>query len=392
MPYPPNDGGAIAMFSMLNGLQNNKGVELSLVSLNTKKHRVEINNLPDIFKRIEYTLYFNLNTNISILGIITNLFSSKPYHISRFYNKKFEKELHNFIEKVNPNIIQCEGLAMAVYSKKIKEVFPRTKIILRAHNVEYKIWERLADQLKGIRKYYLREQVKRLKKFELSILNSIDALIPISEIDSDFFKNNGFNKPLMSSPTGLNLQKYGAGYQLPIHINSVFSIGSLDWMPNQEGIRWFLDKVWTLVYENNKSAKFYVAGKNMPDWIESYSSESVIVLGEVPDSVAFMKNYGIMIVPLFSGSGIRIKIIEGMAAAKAIVSTTIGAEGIEYDNKTNIMIANNEQDFANAILQLLSNNTIAENLAINAYKNAKLHYDQDTLTTKIVDFYSKLLI
>lgn len=391
IPYPPKDGGAIAMLSMLEGLSSNPAIDLSLASLNTQKHYVNVDKLPDVFSNISKTLYFNINTNITPFGLIANLLSTKSYHISRFYNVEFEKQLIKFIQDINPEIIQFECLAITIYSTKIKLLFPEIKLVYRAHNIEFKIWERLSTQVGVLKKLYLKVQTNRLKKFEINILQSFDAIVPISQIDGVFFIDNGFRNHILTSPTGLKVLNYSDGYSSPKEKNTVFHIGSLDWMPNQEGLRWFITKVWPIVEINNREAIFIIAGKNIPAWIYSFQKESIQVVGEVESSTSFMKDNHVMIVPLFSGSGIRIKILEGMATAKAIVSTSIGAEGIIYENNHNILIADTEQEFANHILKLLSDEKLAENIVRNAYANALINYNQEQITNKIVDFYAQLV-
>ncbi len=116
---------------------------------------------------------------------------------------------------------------------------------------------------------------------------------------------------------------------------SVFHLGSLDWMPNQEGVKWFVESVWPLVLAEQPKATFHIAGRDIPDWVNAYHGKNnVFVAGEVNNAADFMNSKEIMIVPLKSGSGMRVKIIEGFAAHKAIVSTTVGAEGINYENGT----------------------------------------------------------
>ena len=128
-------------------------------------------------------------------------------------------------------------------------------------------------------------------------------------------------------------------------VPSLFSIGSMNWMPNEEGIRWFLEQSWPEIHRQYPDLKYYLAGRAMPEWMRTLNMPNVEVLGEVEDAQAFIRSKSIMIVPLFSGSGIRIKIIEGMAAARTIISTSLGAEGIHYTNGENILIANAPCEF-----------------------------------------------
>ena len=158
-------------------------------------------------------------------------------------------------------------------------------------------------------------------------------------------------------------------------------------MPNQDSIIWFKDKVWPIITKANPQLKFYIAGKDTSESFLKWNYENIIVLGEVDSAIDFINSKSIMIVPLQSGSGMRLKVVEGMALKKAIVSTSIGAEGIEYTNKENILIADTPEDFANGILNLLINDAFRQKIEINARKLIELNYNQDKLVENLCLFY-----
>ncbi|MGE5425268.1 MAG: glycosyltransferase family 4 protein, partial [Syntrophothermus sp.] len=185
----------------------------------------------------------------------------------------------------------------------------------------------------------------------------------------------------------IDLEKFPPGdehFEFP----SLFSIGAMDWMPNSEGIRWFLDEVWPLIHEKFPDLPYYIAGRHMPDWLTRCRRANVKVVGEVECARDFMHSKAIMIVPLLSGSGIRIKIIEGMAAGKCIVSTSIGAEGIHYEDGKNIKIADSPEAFADAVSVLMDKESCLK-MGREARKLIENEYRSDQIIAKLTSFYQK---
>lgn len=364
------------------------GHKVTLLALNTNKHYFDVNKLPDDVKKMAEIKAVNINTDVTPGGAIASLIKGNSYNISRFYSNDFEKELIKTLQGQEFDVIQLEGLHISIYLDTIRK-YSKAPVVMRAHNVEYVIWERLAQTEKNpVKKWYLGILAKRLKNYELKVMNKLDAIIPITENDADIFKKEGCKVPLFVSPTGLNLEDY------PLQLNktewpSLFHLGALDWMPNQQAVKWFLDEIWPELYQKFPQLKFYLAGRHMPQWLSDLKQEGVVVVGEVESAVDFMNSKSIMVVPLQSGSGMRIKIIEGMALAKTIVSTSIGAEGIEYTNGHDIIIANDKSSFIKHISYCLENRAYAEQTGINARHLIEEKYTNLKLVEKLLEFYKK---
>jgi glycosyltransferase involved in cell wall biosynthesis len=389
-PYPANDGSSIAIYNMAKGLIENN-VELYLLTINTKKHFKADENIPDDFKiKSNYISIFR-NTNTTVSGAFLNLFSNQSYFVSRFYFSDFDQRLEALLKNNEFDIIQIEGLFMGVYLKTIKK-FSSAKIILRAHNIEHFIWERhILNETNIFKKFYLSLQNKKLKQFELKIISAIDAIVPITEFDGIAFKNLGFNKSIFPCITGVDVNHYQKSENLPVKAKTIFYFGSMDWLPNQEAVNWFLDNCWDEVHKAVPEAKFIIAGRGMPLGLKYLSKSNVLIIENVKDGKAFFQQNQVMIVPLLSGSGLRIKIIEGMAYGKAIVSTTVGAEGIHYTNNENILIADQPSDFSKAVIKLLNDREMRTNLEKNASALAHSEFDNLKVVANLVEFYKELV-
>lgn len=386
VPYPPKDGGSIAVFNLSKGFAQN-GISVKLLCFNTKKHYVnlneEIKTLPEI--SIETV---DINTDLKISGALKNLFFSKlPYNAQRFISEEFSNKLAQTLKNETFDIIQIEGLYMMPYVQTIRKL-TKTPIAYRAHNIEHEIWENtLKNEKNTLKKYYLKIISKRLKKFETSYLNKYDFLIPITKRDNQIFTNLGNHKPSHVTPTGINISEYTHNIS-PANELSLFYLGALDWAPNQEGLIWFLEKIWPEIKNIDPNISFTIAGRNAPKNLEKYFlSQNINYCGETENALKFIQKHSIMIVPLLSGGGMRIKILEGMAAKKLIITTSKGAEGINAENFKHIIIADNPDEFAAAIKTVTQNKSIIKEISFAAHKYISENFDNFALSKSLIDFY-----
>jgi glycosyltransferase involved in cell wall biosynthesis len=262
-------------------------------------------------------------------------------------------------------------------------------MVYRAHNIEFEIWERAAKLSRGLKKIYLQNLSKRIKRFETGLLNSYDLLVPITDRDGNILDSLGNIKDKQVSPTGIDSSIVTPDTS-SLEFPSLFHIGSLDWAPNQEGLLWFIKNCWTKIHNKYPDLRFYIAGRNAPRWlIDKLNVEGVFFEGEVNDAYQFMNSKAIMIVPLFSGSGMRIKIIEGMALGKSIVSTSIGAEGINVSDGANILMANEATGFIKAVSNLLEDRDCFERIGGNAGLFIQQNFDNLVLSKRLIGFYKQ---
>lgn len=389
-PYPANDGSSIAIYNMAYGFIENN-VDLYLLTINTKKHFKPDADVPSNFKlKSNYTSIYK-DTDTTPLGAVLNLFSNQSYFVSRFYFKDFETQLIKTLQNNQFDIVQLEGLFMGVYIDIIKK-YSNAKVILRAHNVEHLIWERhLKNESNPFKKWYLGLQTKRLKQFEIETFNKVDAIVSITNFDKAEFEKLKCGKPIYTCITGVNVSDYQQKISEVIKPNTVFYFASMDWLPNQEAVKWFLDNCWETINREVPDAKFIIAGRGMPNSLKQLNKPNVVIIENVTNGKLFYQQHQLMVVPLLSGSGLRIKIIEGMAYGKAIVSTSVGAEGIHYTNNENIIIADTANDFSKKVIELLKNKSLQESLQIKATELAYNKFDNVKVVAELVNYYNEML-
>ncbi len=387
-PFPPLEGGSIAMNAITQGLLN-KGHNVKVLAISSFKNLAQPELYPEWYlKATQFESVF-IDLKINPLHAFLNLFSSKSYHVQRFVSKDFENKLIEILQQNAYDIIQLETLFITPYISAIRK-YSNAKIVLRSHNVEHLIWERISKETKNpFKKCYLKHLTTTLKNYELSALNQYDGIATITKNDADFFQQSGCYKAMTDIPFGIDVKKYILEHQT--ETVGLFHIGAMNWMPNQQGIKWFLDNVWHLIHNELPDLKFYLAGRSMPQWLLNSTYPNVKILGEVENAISFIQSKAIMIVPLFSGSGIRIKIVEAMAMGKVVITTSVGAEGINYTNNENIIIANSIDDFKNAVVEIICNKEKQALIAQNARKLIEKEHNNNVIIDKLIAFYEQIL-
>jgi glycosyltransferase involved in cell wall biosynthesis len=259
---------------------------------------------------------------------------------------------------------------------------------MRAHNVESLIWERMAaNESAALKKWYIQLQAGRLKQYEIAQLNLYDAIVPITNEDRQILVNMGATVPMFTSPAGIDLERF-EGYDNPVEQNTIGFIGGLDWLPNQEGLQWLIKEVWPEVHGRQPQLQLHIAGRNAPGWLQTLQLPGIKVVGEVEDALDFISRRQLMVVPLFSGSGMRIKIIEAMAMEKAVISTTIGAEGILYTAGDDILIANTKEEYIDTILKCIDQPAISAAIGKKARQLIESRYDNLKFAAALAQFYT----
>ena len=385
VPYPPNDGGRIAMHNMQKSWWSND-IEVKVLTFNTIKHPVQLDQLPsDYLQKTKIEGVF-LDNSVKFLDALKALLKGESYNVKRFISSEFTDKLQSVLEHNTFDVVQLESLYMAPYIETIRQ-FSKAKIVFRPHNIEYKIWERLfKNQNNPVKNGYLRILTKQLKNYEQSILNKVDLLLPLTCDDTALLTKMGCLKPIMVLPIGIDTSEYPL--LIPPNNHVVFHLGAMDWMPNHEGVKWFLKRVWPLVEQKNNKAELRLAGKGMPSEILKLKRNNIKVEEWVDDVSGYFEAGQIMIVPILSGSGMRVKIIEGMAMGKAIVTTSIGLEGILAADRREVLIANESAEFAYRILELLDQPELVKSLGIAARRLVEERYELHFLGKKWKEFIS----
>ena len=392
-PWPTKEGGPIAMNAMIRGLLQ-AGYTLKILALNTNKYNVLPASVPLEFSEKTHLSLVYTDLSFQPFTAIKSVLTGQSYHIQRFITPQIEAALIEILSNETFDIIQFESIFLTPYISLIQK-HSKAKLVLRSHNIEHHIWHKLANYTTNpFRKIMLRHLATTLEKYERSILDQLDGIMTITTKDENRFKILGFKSILSTIPLSIEVRVDNTSSPAVVSVpkqTSLFHIGSMNWIPNQDGIRWFLHECWPLIHNSFPSLKLVLAGREMPMWLKRTIMTGVDIQAEVENSTDFILENGIMVVPLFAGSGVRVKILEAMSLRRPVISTTQGAEGIEYTDGSSILIANTPEEFLIAITKCLTDSKLVDTLTENALKIVQTIHQPDQISKLTDDFYKQLI-
>lgn len=385
IPFPPKDGGTIAMYNLARGLAD-EGHKVDILAMETLKHPAE-ENLEGMHSDITLGHVF-VDTTVKVHQLLLDFLGGGiPYIAKRFVSQEYENELIRMLSENEYDLVQLEGLYLAPYISIIR-ANSNAKIALRSHNIENEIWKRLyLNEKFNLKRYYFKKLARRVLRFEKRVLNQYDFIIPITYRDAAEYQKLGNTQPSKVIQTGIPSKEIADN--LTVRTNrKLYFLGSLDWLPNQEGVLWFIKNVWPMIWHSNTNLEFHIAGRNAPDWFSKMVDKPGVVFhGEVKSAKDFVEDYDIMIVPLLSGGGMRVKIVEAMAQGKIIITTPIGAEGLDIIPNYHAIVAESPEDFGTGVGILLQNTDFFIKLGENSLRFIRNNYTNRALARELAAFY-----
>ncbi len=385
---PLHDGGTVATAKCLSGLAA-AGAEVTLLAMRTGKHRPAAEGeQPPPYLRACHTV--DIDTTIKPSALLANLlFSRKPYDLQRFISPRYVEALTRLIRENSFDLVHCEGLPFALYAGMIRNL-TGAPLVLRAHNLEHRIRYMMAATASSpARRAYLRILARRLRVLEEKAGSLFDAIVPISQPDRQWFADVTHNIPIFLSETGMDSAAVMAEPDGPPL--RVGFIGAMNWGPNLDGLRWLIREVWPDVIKRIPEASLHLAGQGI-DTIagEMPGGQAIHIAGEPEDALRFMASCHLIVIPLFAGSGLRIRIIEAMSIGRPVVATPAAAEGAAACDGRELTVAADAGSFSNAIIRYLTSRQMRAAAAAHAVQLVRERYDNRKLTGELLRFYQGL--
>lgn len=385
VPVPPTFGGALRVYHILNHLYKTYD-DLYIAGFNRKG---EIKLLRDEFPITDDHLLFEEKerSGWSRLAQLSSFFSVHSYWYEFISSKSFQKNLDEFLEKENFDIILTEFASMGVFDLKTDAV-----TVLDAHNVEYDNFRRMSNlKWSFLRKLFYSSEFKKVKSEEIEIFNRYDAVFATSERDKNIIQGHAGDTKHFVIPNGVDTKFFKKDDQVEEEQYSMVFTGAMGYLPNQDGIMFFLDEIFPLIKKEIPEAKIYVVGSRPPEMLQKYASDDVTITGFVEDVRPYIDRSSVYVVPLNMGSGTRLKVLEAMSMKKPIVSTSIGCEGIEIRDAENILVRDQPQEFADAVIELMKNKKLANDLMKEGYELVKNKYEWSVICKGIDKAFTELL-
>ncbi len=375
------------MFGITLGLLHN-GHTVKVLSLSTPKHPFSPDELPrEIMERTRMEGIY-VDTSLNIVDAFTDLVTADNYNVSRFFSPDMDIRLIRLLSREKFDVVILESLFMTPYIATIRR-YTKARVILRSHNLEHVIQERIAHgETNPFKKPYRRFLAKQLKQYEVAVLQRVDGVAAITPGDAEHLMSYGGRTPVVTIPFGVDCASYTSSG--PTGTPVFFHLGSMDWLPNEEGIRWLVSKVWPLVTRTHPTAQLHLAGNKMSQDLIDLKMPGLSVMGRVESAEDYMAGRHVMVVPLFSAGGMRVKIIEGMAMGKCVISTTMGAEGIACTSGHDILLADTPEAMAHHIGAIIDDPQIAVRIGQHARELVMAHYSNDIIVRDLIAFFDSL--
>jgi len=277
--------------------------------------------------------------------------SAAPYAVTKFTDPKVVQTLREWLPAGRFDVAGCDFLSASLN-------FPAQlplPCVLFQHNVESSLWARMAKaETNPVRKISYKIEADKMARYERETLRRFHHIIAVSETDKQQMLAMDPTCSISVVPTGVDTEKYQVFPSASGNPPRIVFTGSMDWEPNIDAMEWFCREIWPTIVRQFPQAKFQIVGRNPHGRVKQLASSTVEVTGTVPSVADYLRDAAVVIVPLRIGGGTRLKIFEAMAMGKALVSTTIGAEGLDVTSGENCILADDPSSFGDSILTLLS--------------------------------------
>lgn len=374
--YPIVDGGCKAMAQFLECLLK-LPLTIDHICVSTHKHPFSEEAYPERIKSLISVEHVRIATEVKPQEVIKHLFNRKSYNVSRFDSPLLHEKITYQLKQQEYTHVILDSLYVCPYTETIRNN-SKARVIVRTHNVEHLIWKQLATHQKGrFRKWYMQRLAEDLKRYETNALNKADLILPITRDDSEKFVKLGINKPMLPIPVAVPVPENTADHSK----NSICFIGSMNWTPNVEAVKILRTSIYPKLKAKFPDLQFHLAGSFMEDQFPSDPTDNFENHGFVEDSNTFLRDRGILVLPLLSGSGVKIKVLEAMALGTPVVTTSVGAMGIEGTDA--ILVADKEDLMIEKITELINSQEKRKSLGNNARNTIIEHYSTGSISQKI---------
>lgn len=387
IPYPPTEGHQIRTYHLLRRLAGEYNVHL-LSFCRTDEEPQNAEHLRSFCKSVKL---FDIPLQRSKLRLVWELLTSPvkkiPFVVTRYRSKELSSELGQLVSRLNPSLLHLDMLPLADYRNQAG----KSPIVINNHNVESLLLKRRATATGNIlEKIFFWIQARKLSIFERNACNDVNKVLVCSAQDKKVLQILAPKANIVVIPNGVDSQ-YFVNQSDKVDTNQLVFVGGMGWYPNKDGIDYFCKEILPLVREHNPNIKLVVVGKTNGVKKNRIHQDEAEYVGFVEDFRPVVAEAGIYIIPLRVGSGTRLKALEAMSMSKAIVSTSIGIEGIEVESGNHLIIADSPTEMADAIIQLISDKERIKELGKSCRKLVEERYDWGPIGDRLVSLYQDML-
>ena len=389
IPAPPSDGGAVYVYYLSKHLAK-LGHEVVMASFVSNKHEQD----KEWMQR--YVQLYEIDGGFKPYGlgaVIKSTLARKPITIHHRMDKKRMGQLLKKVADEYRNtfdVIFLEGIHTAEFLELTKKYFPGVTILLRQSNVEYLLLRRNGEISKNfaLKQFYF-DQARLMRGYEKEKMAKVDAVTAITSVDREYYLKDIPDLECYVSNAGTEIPQLDE--DMSRNPKEILSISNWRWSPNFEGLKWFLREVYPDLIERIPDLTYNIIGAGLnTEFKQQFGQRGINFLGFVDDLEPYRQSAATLIAPLFSGSGMKLKIVEALASGLPVITTAIGAEGINLDDNTNYLHAENKSEFIEQIEKVISDDTLRDQISRNARKLAIDEYSWDKKAQEMVEIVKQV--
>ena len=386
VPFPLTDGGRIRVFNLLKQIAVKN--EVTLLALETQTTDADgVAELQQLGIQVHLVPNAPTLPRVSFGTLVKAFLKRQPITVARYDIPAYRQKFRELIATQTFDLVHYEMFHIAQFHTETD--LPG---VLSQQNVDSAIWRRLCSETANpLYKFAYWTQQLAFQRYERVLSPKFDAVTCTSDIDAAVFQQHCTENAIEIIPNGVDITHYRPDFttEAPAHL---IYIGSMDWYPNEDAVAFFADEVLPRIQERVPDVAFSIVGGNPSARVQKLAErDGIIVTGRVPEIKPYFAEATVFVVPLRIGSGTRLKILEALAMGKAIVSTTVGAEGLDLKDGAEIFIADEPTAFADAVTRLLTDVQLRRRIGENGRSRVEQDYDWRSIGEKLHALYTKIL-
>lgn len=385
-PFPPNDGGRLGFYNPIKYLSRRQ--EIVLVSFGGADNSKYVSEMKRFCIGVET---FRQSQRGNFWGLAAGLVMNPPGSLAKYWDPAFGDFMIECISRYKPDLVELQHLSMAAYRKYVSPSIP---VILREHNVEYKVWERQSNCARSRLEWgYVRLATPRIRAYEGNVASRFARCVTVSEADARHLRAISPRARVEVIPSGVDTEYFCPVREAREEPYSLTLTGSFEWPPKQRSLWVLITEIFPRVKARLPKAKLYVVGKGVPREMGERAERmpGVVVTGAVGDVRPYISRSSIVVQYLESGGGIALKLLEAMAMRKPVLSNRLGCEGIDLEAGRDCLLADGVENFANTAVQMLSDSDLRQRLADEGYKRIQEAYAWHGLAGRFEKCYAEVL-
>lgn len=386
LPFPLTSGGHIRLYNLIKSLSDKHDITL-VCEKRDYQNEEDIEEVRKICKKV---LTVDRKKQWSAANVLKTGFSTDPFLLVGHRSEEMKSLIRDELVRESYDLIHVETFY-------VLQNLPKTSlpVVLIEHNVEYLVYKKYADLTNPLVRPLLYIDVAKIKRKEEKAWRSVDKLVAVSEVEKKIMKR----ADSAIVPNGVDTKKFlFRSFEKIGEEKRVLFIGDFKWLQNRDALEFILKEIWPKVISElaqlnkNINLKLWIVGKNVPEHLKSYESENVIFEKnqKLETTEIFRKSY-LLLAPLRAGGGTSYKILEAMASGVGIVTTKLGIEGLAAEKNVHVLAAEDSQNLANCVVNLLTDASLYRKLTHNSRKFVEENYDWEKIAAKLEKVYMSAL-